>query len=88
LQIDISLTNQAGQKVSINTAPNSWVHKSQGTRIFYATGNAYLPSATPAALQQRRQAELEEIKVCSLFVPADDAMTVLHFHRFPACSSL
>jgi hypothetical protein len=63
LQIDITFTAEDGKEVRINTTPNSWIHKNQGTRIFYATGLAYLPSATPPALVEWRQAELVEIKV-------------------------
>jgi hypothetical protein len=47
----------------IHAAPNSWVHRNQGTRMFYAIGLGYLPNGTPAALQKWRQAELDEIKV-------------------------
>jgi hypothetical protein len=62
-QIDITFTTEAGEAVRINTTPNSWVHKNQGTRIFYATGTAYLPADTPAALVEWREAELADIKV-------------------------
>jgi hypothetical protein len=62
-QIEITFTDEDGKDVHINVAPNSWIHKNQGTRIFYATGLAYLPSATPPALVEWRQAELDEIKV-------------------------
>jgi hypothetical protein len=62
-QIDITFTTEAGKSFRINTTPNSWVHKNQGTRVFYATGTAYLPADTPDALKKWREAELVEIKV-------------------------
>jgi hypothetical protein len=62
LQIQIASEGNASELL-FNVAPNSWVHKSQGHRTFFADGLAYLPSETPAALQEWRQAELDEMKV-------------------------
>jgi hypothetical protein len=62
LQIQIVSESNASE-VLFDMAPNSWVHKSQGHRTFFADGLAYLPSETPAALQEWRQAELDEMKV-------------------------
>jgi hypothetical protein len=64
LQIQIASESNASELL-FDVAPNSWVHKSQGHRTFFADGLAYLPSETPAALQEWRQAELDEMKVCA-----------------------
>ena len=62
LQIQIVSESNASE-VLFDVAPNSWVHKAQGHRTFFADGLAYLPSETPPALQEWRQAELDEMKV-------------------------
>jgi len=51
-----------GDGGGIDIAPNSWIHRAQGGRFFFANGLARLPSQTPPELLPWREAELSEAK--------------------------
>jgi hypothetical protein len=63
VQIKFTATTQ-DKEVQISVVINSWVHKNQGSRMFFADSTAYLPNETPPALVEWRQSALDEVKVC------------------------